>query len=523
MSTNKEFSMHKGMSYKVTAKARGYYDYSTILNPDGTAITYDMTPYDGLKYNVDLTYNGLRTNTIDFSGTKLPYLGLANQTLQTTEYCLKSGNNISLPEYTKIYNNVDVKGDTTVENDVISNFSSSNYVSINKRNENMTVLLKIETGSDVNTTQQICILDSWFDFSIRSGNFACYNWGTGSDEALLSSITANTTYYWKIVLSSNGSRIYSYSTDGETYTEAANFTDTGVNWSNSQANEFNLGIIGGGRVSAFYGKIDLANSAILVEMTSGSTDLDTVTTYKLNDTSLIKVANAEYINNPEIDYTKNILNPNGQTSGNGYVKLSGFALTPGLAMNIAFKDIRGAIVNKSKTIFTIQGILQVYVQAHGSLDNDYIFSYKNNSGEWTNITAFMGLPKNNLCVFSMNFVSENTIKIEFTNSTTQKTLYSNTITDASITYFKSLDYAVGASWEGTNIGYSFYMVSYGQFVTYKSKKYKGVYEPHYKDDGTAKTLNCFANGHENVILSEKENYEDYTWLGTVEIPSHIVK
>ena len=72
MSTSKNFLMNKGMSYKVTAQARGYYDYFTILNPDGTAITYDMTPYDGLNYNVDLTYNAYRDATIDFSKTKLP-------------------------------------------------------------------------------------------------------------------------------------------------------------------------------------------------------------------------------------------------------------------------------------------------------------------------------------------------------------------------------------------------------------------------------------------------------------------
>ena len=39
MSTNKQFSMNKGMSYKVTAKARGYYDYSTKIKKNKTTIT----------------------------------------------------------------------------------------------------------------------------------------------------------------------------------------------------------------------------------------------------------------------------------------------------------------------------------------------------------------------------------------------------------------------------------------------------------------------------------------------------
>ena len=344
MSTSKNFLMNKGMSYKVTAKARGYYDYSTILNPDGTAITYDMTPYDGLNYNVDLTYNAYRDATIDFSKTKLPYLGLVNQSLQTSEYCLRAtGQNYDLKEYASKYTNVTVHGSPTIDNDVVSNFSSDNYLTIEKRSNTMTVVLKIITGSDLNTPQRILFLDKWVSFTLDGASFRVAHFDEGTEGPIGPDLSVNTEYVWKIVLNSDGSRVFSYSTDGGTnYTEAANFTDTGVNWSDSQANTFYLGINNTTTypfMFPFKGKVDLSKSYIMEKLASGD-----FVGYNLNETTF-----------------------------------------------------------------------------------------------------------------------------ESTGTT---------------------------------------------------KSYAGIYDPDYTDTGTAKTLNCFSNGNQFVILSEKENYPNYTYLGTVTIPQH---
>lgn len=346
MSTSKNFLMNKGMSYKVTAKARGYYDYSTILNPDGTAITYAMTPYDGLNYNVDLTYNAYRDATIDFSKTKLPYLGLVNQSLQTSEYCLRAtGQNYDLKEYAPKYTNVTVHGSPTIDNDVVSNFSSDNYLAIEKRSNTMTVVLKIITGSDLNTPQRILFLDKWVSFTLDGGSFRVADFGAGDEGPIGPDLSVNTEYVWKFVLNSDGSRVFSYSTDGGTnYTEATNFTDTGVNWSDSQANTFYLGINNTAADSfciPFKGKVDLSKSYIMEKLASGD-----FVGYNLNETTF---------------------EPTGTT-----------------------------------------------------------------------------------------------------------------------------------------------------------KSYAGIYDPDYTDTGTAKTLNCFSNRNQFVVLSEKENYQNYTYLGTVTIPQHKV-
>ena len=339
MSTSKNFLMNKGMSYKVTAKARGYYDYSTILSPNGTAITYDMTSYDGLNYNVDLTYNAYRDATIDFSQTKLPYLGLANQSLQTSEYCLKAtSQNYDLNEYAPVYTNITVIGSPTINNDVVSNFSISNYIAVKKKKSDMTVYLKVTTGSDLSSSQNVASFNGYFDLQVYNNVFGCYDWGARTYYDLLTNITANTTYYWMIKISeTNKTKKYSYSTDGKTYTEAKTFTDSGMSYIST--NDFYLGIHAANKNSPFYGSIDLSKSSIQEKLPSGD-----FVGYNLNEATL---------------------EPTGTT-----------------------------------------------------------------------------------------------------------------------------------------------------------KSYAGIYDPDYTDTGAAKTLNCFSNGNKFVVLSEKENYQNYTYLGTVNIPKH---
>jgi len=264
MSTSNEFLMNKGLSYKVTAKARGYYDFSTILNPDGTAITYEMLPYDGLKYNVNLTYNDYEKATINLSETKLPYLGLANQSLITSEYCLgKTGVNYTLDEYQTV-NYINKTGDVTIEDGIAGNFSTSNYLTTDKKNADMTIICKFSTGSSVNTNQNVINLPNWFVIELRSdGICKCYNFNTGGYLGLFS-IKANTTYYVKIVTSSDGTRIYSYSTDGATYNQVQTYTDS-TDWSTVGDSNIYLGIYGANLANPMLGTIDLNNSSITIE------------------------------------------------------------------------------------------------------------------------------------------------------------------------------------------------------------------------------------------------------------------
>lgn len=509
MSTSKDFLMNKGMSYKVTAKARGYYDYSTILNPDGTAIAYDMTPYDGLNYNVDLTYNAYRDATIDFSKTKLPYLGLVNQSLQTSEYCLKAtGQNYDLKEYAPVYTNITVHGSPTINNDVVSNFSSSNYIVINLNMSSKTIYLKVTTGSNLSSSQNIVSFDGYFDLQVYNNVFGCYDWGAVTNYTLLSDITANTTYYWKIELSeTDKTKKYSYSTDGVTYTEAKSFTDSGMSY--NSANDFCLGVHGSNKNNPFYGSIDLAKSYIQEKLSSGD-----YVVYNLNETSIIKEINGTYVNNPEIDYTNNILNPNKINSGDGYVKLSKVHI-----FNNEIKVLKFRISStpySNRTLFTFQQMCQFYTSS-GSI----YFDYKNTSSNWTNNTIVNGNISENIWYsISMEFKLNNTLILKVIKDSDSSIIFEETYTDVDILFNQDIDSAVGSTWEGGNYAYAYCSLNYNDLVTYKTKSYAGIYDPDYTDTGADKTLNCFSNGNQFVVLSEKENYQNYTYLGTVTIPQH---
>ena len=50
----------------------------------------------------------------------------------------------------------------------------------------------------------------------------------------------------------------------------------------------------------------------------------------------------------------------------------------------------------------------------------------------------------------------------------------------------------------------------------------GILDSDYVDTGAAKDLNAFSDSNKYIVLSEKENYNNFTWLGTVNIPEHIV-
>lgn len=506
MSTSENFLMNKGMSYKVTAKAKGYYDYSTILNPDGSPITYDMTPYNGLNYNVDLTYNDYRDATIDFSQTKLPYLGLANQTLQTKEYCL-SKETKNLIEYEKYYSNINIFGDIIINNDIVSNFSSNNYITIIKslNQEASEIVLKITTGNDISTTQNIISLQNYFDLQIYNNSFGCYDWGANTNYTLLSDITANTTYYWKIILSANKTKTYSYSTDGTTFIEVKSFSDSGIEYDSN--NDICLGVHSTQKNLPFLGTIDLKETTIK----------NTVAQLYdfLNGSSIEQKIDADYINNPEIRFFSKTLNPLNKNTGNGYIKLHKHKIKLDTQTHIRITTNNNVIPTSNFiTFFTLQQCCQVYAY-NGKL----IFNYKSVDNSWKTI-EIDNINTTSMYNLYLTFHNNNSIQIVCKVPTTE--VYNNTITDAVFSEEIEYDCAIGATYEGTNNSYSYCSIMFSGLISPIYKSYTGIYDPDYTDTGAAKTLNCFSNNNQFVVLSEKDNYQDYTWLGTVNIPVHNV-
>ena len=277
MSTTKQFiNIKSGKRHQIDATARGYYDFRTTVIPQpNKPLSYDMKVYDGLKYDVDLSKNSVRPGEINFDGTVLPYV--ENNTLTKTNYCFgNSGTNYDLPVYEEIYSNITKVGNVNIDDNIASNFSSSDYIVITKSSENMTIYLKVTTGSDISTSQVVINLERFFDLQVYNNVFGCYDWGAVAYYTLLSDITTNTTYFWKIELSgSDKTKKYSYSTDGTTYTEVKTFVDSGISYSSDY--ELCLGIHSSGKHLPFNGSIDLSKSTVSEKQTNGD-----FVDYKLN-------------------------------------------------------------------------------------------------------------------------------------------------------------------------------------------------------------------------------------------------
>lgn len=160
-----------------------------------------------------------------------------------------------------------IKGNLTVANGVLSGFSSSAYFEVaGGRQDNSEFVIKFTTPSTALTSNMVVThSEHWESIEIdTSGRVFAYNWSTSSGVTLIASVVYSQTYYVKSVHSGQ-QRTYYTSADGETWTQAASFTDTGIDI--SKQFPFRLG---NGSTStllnrAFTGTIDLNQSYMSVD------------------------------------------------------------------------------------------------------------------------------------------------------------------------------------------------------------------------------------------------------------------
>lgn len=133
MSTTKTLKVNQNFDRLLKCRANGYYDYVDVVIPtkDTKDINVEMQEYDGLKYTIN-TQGGKGTSIIDFSDTVLPWKFEMNNYLARTRYCWKPYREepyqveILKPEY----NNISIVGTPTINDGIVSGFSSSNYLDI---------------------------------------------------------------------------------------------------------------------------------------------------------------------------------------------------------------------------------------------------------------------------------------------------------------------------------------------------------------------------------------------------------
>lgn len=501
--------IRKYLQYQITAKARGYYDKSitTIFTEDNPSLDLgELTPYDGLKYTVDLSKNSVRPGEINFDGTVLPYV--ENNTLTKTNYCFgNSGTNYDLPVYEKIYSNITKVGDVSINNGIASNFSASNYLDLGNFDfsGDYEIVLKFKMPkTDSDTTYYKPFFDAksnlYFNIAVtsykndnkrhihsNSGNGS--SWNTGIDGT--TPLELNTEYYVKVVRSGTTRTMY-LSTDNVTWSTEGSIEDT-YNYSHSYC----LGAASHlGSQEIFKGSFDLKESKITI----GENIIN------LGDHSLQK----QYTGYTTYGNAKvnNLVCSGFDSSSSSRVVLSNAKFNTSEPIYISF--VMRADVSTRQKIFDTEDRLSFRVE------NGYFWYYKNENHtwiQWKSINANTGYK----IKVTINSSSAYSIGLALINEGTYDYI---DVTD-------TLNLTDGPVGIGNNLGGSYTQPFQG---TIDISEIPGAYEVkteskpgifyNYEDAGSAAKLNCFSKSNEFVVLSPDENITDHTWLGKVNIPEH---
>ena len=503
MSTTKTFTNIKsGKRHQIDATARGYYDFRTTVVPQpNKPLSYNMKVYDGLNYAVDLSKNSVRPGEINFDGTVLPYI--ENNTLTKTNYCFgNSGTNYDLPVYNKEYVNINKIGDFDIGDGVVSNFYRDHYLTVTLPNyssgsvNSFEILTKVHTPT--NNTSNARILnstDSYDNLALDLGTAPGFNF-CGDTIGFGSQFDADIDLWVKVQFDGTNLSLH-HSLNGVDYIQ-----DNSKSWSKSNvwftSNTYSLGLRSYDFVNVcfFNGTIDLNECYVKINdeiINFGENSLN----LKYNDYSL--VGNAKINNGICSDFDSSsrvLLNAINFTSEKDII--IGFTTSSDVTTAQKIFEYQ----NDGISFQIIDGMIQYWTK-NNTLWNDYDVVEPNNSYKLkitiTSNTSYT------LGFMNMNNASYNNIEV----------------TDTGLTIGKNLSFSIG-----NNLG-SLTKPFLGTIDiknipgAIQTESKVGIFQD-YEDNGKAKTLNAFSSNNELVVLSPNENIVDYTWLGTVNIPKHII-
>lgn len=152
--------------------------------------------------------------------------------------------NVSIPSKVKVPNAL-VYGNPTINNGVVSNFNDTNYLDIpipittllpNIADTAEIVIKFYIPSSSTSNTQDILSMEPVFVLEQTNNQLITYDFGTSENKFITSAYPSDFWIKLQLTRLTNGiQKTYSYSTDGENYTQSssADFLDTGVDLSNS--------------------------------------------------------------------------------------------------------------------------------------------------------------------------------------------------------------------------------------------------------------------------------------------------
>lgn len=131
-----------------------------------------------------------------------------------------------------LYPNLIIHDNPTIVNGVVSDFSASNYLTLpdnHRFNNNAEYVIKFTTASTTKASTQTIFASEYFctlEILSETWEIYTYDWFNTANVNLFTA-SANTTYWVKILINGQ-TKTFSYSTDGENYTQLTQFTDVAM-------------------------------------------------------------------------------------------------------------------------------------------------------------------------------------------------------------------------------------------------------------------------------------------------------
>lgn len=491
MSTSIKKSLTYGKNYSFDVKARGYYDYletQTITKETEDPINITLKEYDGLKYNVS-------DNIIDFSNTILPYV---NNNLERVKYGLVKTNEFVESDgiadetsYVNKYKNV-VFTDAVYRGDKKQIIDDNGLVTISATMSTGNAAVIIPKAKKMK--MKLCIS---FSSKPTSGYFGILSSTTLLSIDSYSEIgtfkpVKDTIYFVKIDINEKNIS-FSYSLNDEDYTVA---------YTNSDNNEIDLNyplIIYG------YLNLDLTKSSITIENEE----------YNLSEKSLQPnmygvESNPVYGSYPPILYNGTIY---ASEDSRGYYSIPKTKLSKDENLFILFKipDVEtntGYIFWTNNNIKIRTALSFNYEDFSSSIKCQYYTYYNNTWNDLMTVQSDVGyrikivFTDSHAYSIGWALADEHSYEYKYVTETQDVT----GVVESQIGHENDSNDILKGEFDISHIpGTSTSIISgcIDSDLTYAI--------------GTDATFNCFANKNTNILLTDKDSYEDYRYLGQVEI------
>lgn len=521
MSTSIKKTLTYGKSYSLDVKSNGYYDYletKFITKETEDPINITLKEYDGLKYTVDKSSDkGIRLN---FTNTVLPYV--SDNKLQKTDYCLANvGHQINFGsgETKEIYENISFNSpsDPVITNGVVT-LDDDVSLYLWKRSRNMTLNLVFNWGQ---RSPSIYCEDHSIHLngeSISQVN-KIYNALSSPKTEYLDSVfpfLSNKKIYLKIIFEENNLHVLYYENGfNDVVTETYDYDCS--NNSSSYPYIFNS-----------LKPIIIKDMNLYIDESSISVDgVSTILSKK--------------ISKPIVSGYKTY---GGQNNRNRYVhEEDGLFYYFGSGVIPDYVIIPNARFNTSENIFVlfttssdiknkqlifqadvmnekysvVSDVLNIYIENSKLIVSDYYISSLGNKLTW-DIQPNTGYRIKFVITDSKNISVGFALIDEHTYDYKYLTLSSDIPSTALVT--------IGVAYNDSSANDKF-------TGSIDIKNIPGAYEVGDVENidgcldtdlsytnGKKATYNCFANKNINILLTNKESYEDYRYLGKVEIPGN---